>query len=510
MRGFCIALFVLASVVSAGAAEKPNIIVIMADDLGYGDVSCNGSQTIATPHIDQLAAGGLRFTSGYCSAATCTPTRYSFLTGTYAFRVKGTGVAPPNSPALIQPGTPTIASMLKQQGYSTAVIGKWHLGLGREAPDWNGKLTPGPLDVGFDHCLLLPTTNDRVPQVLVDDYRVRNLDPNDPLWVGDKQPSPDHPTGVSHRAELKMDWRVGHNGTIHNGISRIGYYTGGHKARFRDQDLADIWAEESNRWIECQQAKPFFLFLASHDIHVPRAPHERFVGKSGMGPRGDSIIEFDWCVGEIVKTLQRLGLSEKTLVVICSDNGPVLDDGYKDQAVESLGNHKPAGPFSGGKYTVLEGGTRTPFIVSWPGTIKPGTSDQVVCTIDLAASFAALTGATLPDDGFLDSINVIDALLGRPGAQGREYLLQQDNGGGKFGVRAGPWKLVHQEKKGAKAKNNAPDALYQVNEDPAEKNDVASAQPEELKRLRRWLDDAIANGRTRPAQRERNGNTNRR
>ena len=472
--------------------------MILADDLGYGDVSCNGSTTIATPNIDKLAAGGLRFTSGYCSASTCTPTRYSFLTGTYAFRVKGTGIAPPNAPALIRPGTPTIASVLQTQGYATAVIGKWHLGLGDDAPDWNGELKPGPLEIGFDHCLLLPTTNDRVPQVYVERHRVRDLDPADPLWVGNKPPSPDHPTGVSHRDELEMDWSHGHNGTIHNGISRIGFYTGGTKARFRDQDLADEWVRASDRWIADHKNEPFFLFFSAHDIHVPRTPHERFLGKSGMGPRGDAILEFDWCVGEVGKTLARLGLTEKTIVVVCSDNGPVLDDGYKDQAVERLGDHKPAGPYSGGKYTVLEGGTRTPFIVSWPGTVQPGVSDELVCTIDLAASFAALTGAAIPDDGFLDSTNVIDALLGRPGAKGREFLIQQNNGGGNYGLRAGGWKLVRQGGGRRQPKKPPTDALYHLTDDPGESKNLADTNPEELKRLRRILDNAIADGRTRP------------
>jgi arylsulfatase A len=496
MRIICFALLIMINVLGEAMAEKPNLIVIMADDLGYGDVSCNGSKTISTPNIDKLAAGGLRFTSGYCTASTCTPTRYSLLTGTYAFRVKGTGVAPPNAPALIQPGTPTIASMLQQQGYATAVIGKWHLGLGQNAPDWNGELKPGPLEIGFDHCLLLPTTNDRVPQVLVEDHRVRNLDPNDPLWVGNQQPTPDHPTGSSHRSELKMDWSVGHNGTIHNGISRIGYYTGGNSARFRDEDLGDEWVQEADRWIQFNKDRPFFLFFASHDIHVPRVPHERFLGASGMGPRGDSIVEFDWCVGEVMKTLDRLGLTEKTLVVVCSDNGPVLDDGYKDQAVELLGDHQPAGPFSGGKYSVFEGGTRTPFIVSWPGTIQPGTSDEIVCTIDLASSFASLTGAALPDNGFLDSFNVIDALLGRPGAKGRPHLIQQDNTGTKFGLRAGDWKLIRQVGKGPKA--TPKEALYHLADDPDEKHDLAQQQPEEMERLRELLNNALTSEGTRP------------
>ncbi|MFO0014000.1 MAG: sulfatase family protein [Planctomycetota bacterium] len=468
----------------------------MADDLGFGDISCNGSSTISTPNIDRLAREGIRFTSGYCSASTCTPTRFSFLTGTYAFREKGTGIAAPNAPAVIRPGTPTIASLLKQQGYATAVIGKWHLGLGDTEPDWNGDLQPGPLDIGFDHCLLLPTTNDRVPQVFVEDRRVRHLDPSDPLWVGNDKPTPDHPTGISHRSELKMDWNVGHNGTIHNGISRIGFYTGGKRARFRDEDLADEWIRASERWIESHRHERFFLFFASHDIHVPRAPHERFRGKSGQGPRGDSILEFDWSVGEILATLDRLGLAEKTLVVLCSDNGPVLDDGYQDQAVELLGNHQPSGPFRGGKYSVWEGGTRTPFIARWKGRIQPGTSTEMVCTIDLAASFASLTGAALPKNGFRDSVNVLGALLGEPGAAGRDHLVQQDNGGKRLGLRVGAWKLVRQPKGGNRARGADEgfiESLYNLDDDPAEQNDVAEKNPEHLQRLREILDQAIRN-----------------
>lgn len=493
-----IVLVLLASL--ASAAETPNIIVIMADDLGYGDVSCSGGR-VTTSNIDKLAAEGRRFTSGYCSASTCTPSRYSLLTGTYAFRVKGTGIAAPNAPAIIQPGTVTIASLLKRAGYSTAVIGKWHLGLGVGRPDWNGELKPGPLEIGFDNCLLLPTTNDRVPQVFVQGHRVRNLDPNDPLWVGDKQPAEDHPTGISHRQTLKMDWSHGHNGTIHNGISRIGFYTGGTRARFRDEDLADEWVRESNSWIEAHRASPFFLFFAAHDIHVPRIAHERFQGKSGMGPRGDCILEFDWCVGELMKTLDRLSLAEKTLIVVCSDNGPVLDDGYQDDAVEKLGPHLPAGPYRGGKYSVFEGGTRTPFITRWKGRITPGVSDQIVCTIDLASSLAALTGQLLPNDACLDSFNVLGALLGKPQAQGRDHLLQQDNGSGNFGFREGTWKLVRQAaKKPARAagKQAAPqDQLFDLSKDAGEKKDVSGQNPEVLARLQTRLEAVIKSGRSR-------------
>ncbi len=484
-----------------GATETPNIIVIMADDLGYGDVSCYGATELETPRIDQLAKEGMRFTSGYCSASTCTPTRFSMLTGTYAFRQEGTGIASPNNPAIIQPGTETVASLLGKAGYKTAVIGKWHLGLGGPGgPDWNGDLNPGPLEIGFDHCFLLPTTNDRVPQVYVEDHRVLNLDPADPLWVGTKKPNPEHPTGETHRDTLKMDWSHGHNATIHNGISRIGFYTGGHAARFRDEDLADKWVEQSVKWMTEHKDAPFFLFFASHDIHVPRMPHERFHGKSGLGFRGDAILELDWQVGALIDAVEDLGLTDNTLIVFCSDNGPVLDDGYKDGAVEMLGDHEPSGPFSGGKYSVLEGGTRTPFITRWPGKIPVGVSEEIVCTIDFPASFAAMTGQPLPEDACLDSFNVLDALLGKPDAQGRKDLVQQDNGKrGNFGYRDGDWKLVRQGKtKASKAQAAAePVNLYNLAEDPGETTNLLDKHPDIAKKMSAQLDSYIEAGRTR-------------
>ena len=499
--------FLLAFTTLSNATEKPNIIVIMADDLGYGDVSCYGATSIQTPAIDRLANEGVRFTSGYCSASTCTPTRFSLLTGTYAFRQKGTGIAPPNGPSIIRPGTETLPAILKRAGYATAVIGKWHLGLGETAPDWNGELKPGPLDIGFDHCYLLPTTNDRVPQVFVEDRRVKNLVPEDPLWVGSEKPSEDHPTGITHRRTLKMDWTHGHNQTIHNGISRIGFYTGGNKARFRDEDLADQWVSESNRWIEANRERPFFLYFASQDIHVPRIAHERFQGKSKLGPRGDCILQLDWCVGELTKTIERLGLSQNTLIVFCSDNGPVLDDGYKDDAVEKLGTHEPAGPFRGGKYSVWEGGTRTPLITRWLGKISPKVSNEVVCTIDLAHSFATLTGQELTRTACLDSMNLLDAFMGKEGAQGRNHLLQQDNGSGNFGLRVGDWKLVRLKQRGKSQavvsikEQSMPigqHSLFHLTKDPGEQMDVSKENPEVVQRMTEMLDTIVNDGRSRP------------
>ncbi|MEM7785496.1 MAG: arylsulfatase [Planctomycetota bacterium] len=504
---FLSALLVLAHHPLLGQ-EKPNIIVIMADDLGFGDVSCYGADSFSTPNIDRLASEGIRFTSGYCSASTCTPTRYSMLTGNYAFRTDGTGIAPPMAPAIIKPGTETVASILKKAGYSTGVIGKWHLGLGGPSgPDWTNELKPGPIEIGFDTCFLLPTTNDRVPQVYVHDHRVPNLDPTDPLWVGRKKPSEDHRTGLTHRESLKMDWSHGHNATIHNGISRIGFYTGGHAARFRDEDLADKWVEKSVQFIEQNKDNPFFLFFSSHDIHVPRMPHERFQGKTKLGFRGDSIIQLDWCVGELMKTLDRLNLSDNTMVVFCSDNGPVMDDGYQDGALEMLGSHRAGGPYTGGKYSVYEGGTRTPFITRWPGKIKPGVSDEVVCTIDFAHSFATMTGQKLEFNACVDSLDVSQALLGIPNAKGRDHLVQQDNGkSGTWGLRVGNWKLHRCDKN--KHRNVVVEQklanvdvpryqLFDLANDPAEKNNVLESNQEVGKKLIAQLEKIIADGRTR-------------
>ncbi|AMV31046.1 Arylsulfatase [Pirellula sp. SH-Sr6A] len=493
------------------AVSRPNVVVIMADDLGYGDLSCYGAKSIETPHIDSLAHSGIRFTSGYCSASTCTPTRYSLLTGTFAFRQKGTGVAPPDSPALVQPGALTLPSIFQKGGYKTAVIGKWHLGLGPNAgaepgPQWNGEINPSPNHIGFDHSFILPTTNDRVPQVYVRNSHVVNLDPKDPLWIGSKKPSEDHPTGVTHRSTLRMDWSHGHNQTIHNGIGRIGFYTGGIRARFRDEDLADAWAKENQEWIASVGEQPFFLFFASHDIHVPRMVHERFQGKSGLGPRGDAILELDWNVGQLLSTLEKLDKRDNTIVIFCSDNGPVLDDGYKDDAIEKLGDHKPAGPFLGGKYNVCEGGTRTPFLVSWPSQVpKRVVSDALVTTTDFAASFAAMLDIPLPNDACLDSQNVLDALLGKEGAKGRDWVLQQDNGSsGNFGLRSGKWKLMrHASGKATNVhlrlvpSNMKRLQLFDLESDPGESKDLSEQHPDRTQQLDQKLTEIIQAGRSR-------------
>lgn len=406
----------------------PNIVLIYADDVGYGDVSSYGATGVKTPNIDRLASEGLRFTDAHCSAATCTPSRYAMLTGSYAFRRKNSSVRSGAAKMIIDPGAETLPARLRTAGFATGVVGKWHLGLGAGNIDWNGLISPGPGEVGFDYHFLIPATGDRVPCVYVEQGRVVDHDRGDPIEVSYGKRIGNLPTGKQRPDLLKQNWSHGHNATIVNGISRIGYMTGGEKARWIDEDMADVLTTKATAFIESHRKRPFFLYFATHDIHVPRVPHSRFVGATDMGPRGDAIAQLDWCVGEILDTLDRLGIADNTLVLFSSDNGPVLDDGYQDQAVERLGQHQPSGEFRAGKYSKFEGGTRVPLLVRWPGKILAGsTSDALVGQIDFPATLCTLVGAVVPAGAFLDSRDQGDALIGKDPI-GRPHLVHEAKG----------------------------------------------------------------------------------
>jgi arylsulfatase A-like enzyme len=500
-RALGILSVVSSQLVVAQANEKTNVVIIYADDLGYGDVSCYGATRINTPNIDRLSKQGLRFTNAHCTSATSTPSRYSLLTGEYAWRKKGTGVATGDASTIIRPGRTTLATVMQNAGYKTAVVGKWHLGLGAEGgADWNGEIKPGPMDIGFDYNFIIPATGDRVPCVFVENRKVVNLNPDDPIKVSYNEPILVEPTGKDHPELLKMKPSHGHDMTIVNGISRIGYMSGGKSALWVDEDIADVITGKAVKFIEQNRDNPFFLYFSTHDIHVPRVPNQRFVGKSGMGPRGDAILEFDWSVGEIMKTIDNLNLSQKTIIIVTSDNGPVVDDGYKDQAVELLNGHKPAGPLRGGKYSLFDGGTRVVFIAKWTGKIEPGISNALFSQIDIIASLASFTGQQLNNDDAPDSFNLINTLLGKS-KTGREWLVEHS---GRLTLLKGEWKYI-EPGPGAKLNvntntetGNDPDPqLYNLKTDIGEKNNVARQNPAIVKELTELLQKIRNQGRTR-------------
>ena len=481
-------------------AKRPNIVLIYADDVGYGDLSSYGAELIQTPELDKLAENGLRFTDAYCTAATCTPSRYSLLTGSYAFRQPGATVLPGDASLVVEPGSPTMPALLQQAGYTTSIVGKWHLGLGDGDVDWNETIKPGPLEVGFDESFIIPATNDRVPCVYVKGHEVYGLsEEDDPLRISYDEPIGGLPTGHSHPEKLRYPADDQHSGTIVANISRIGYMDGGQSAWWDDEDMALVLAERAQDFIEAEQDGPFFLYLSMHENHVPRAPHEKFVGESETGLRGDAVVELDWVVGQVMEKLDELDLREETLVIFTSDNGPVFFDGYEDGALEHHEGHRPSGPYRGGKYQAFEGGTRMPFIAYWPGEIEPGVSSALFSQVDLLATLAALTGVDLPEDAGPDSRNLLPALLGRSGT-GREYLVQQSNDG--LGLRKGPWKYIEPGGRAGWAHNrhslgdtalSSPQLtegayLFNLDDDPGETNDLSEEYPDKLEEMKELLE----------------------
>jgi arylsulfatase A-like enzyme len=470
--------------------QRPNIVIIYADDLGWGDLGCYGATRVKTPNLDRMAASGIRFTDAHSSAATCTPSRFSLLTGMYAFRNQRARVLPGDAPLLIEPGSTTLPAILREQGYKTGAVGKWHLGLGEGHVDWNIEIKPGPREIGFDYSFLIPATGDRVPTVYVENQRVAGLDPKDPIRVSYTDPVGDEPTGRANPDQLKVKPSHGHDFTIVNGISRIGYMTGGKSARWTDETIADTITAKAVDFIEKNRTGPFFLYFCTHDIHVPRVPHKRFAGRTPMGPRGDAIAELDWTAGQILDALDRTGLAENTLVIFTSDNGPVVDDGYQDQAVARLGDHKPAGPYRGGKYSNFEAGTRVPFLTRWPQRIRPGVSGALISQVDLTASLASLTGCKLPPGSAPDSVDVLPALMGRSHS-GRDSLVQQAS---SLSLRAGKWKYITPSKGPAvnanvaiETGNNAEPQLYDLVTDPGERKNLAAQFPERVREMAAML-----------------------
>ena len=486
--------------------DKPSIIFILADDMGYADLSSYGAKKIKTPNIDRLAKEGILFTDAHTECSTCTPTRYGLLTGRYCFRtwLKYSALST-SAPLLIEEDRVTVASFLKSAGYSTSIVGKWHLGYGREegfeddrgntppnywetrgsGPNWNGELKPGPLEVGFDYSYVIPVANSFPPYVIVENH---------------------------HVAGLRADSPIGKLESKNNGKME-----GGEGARWKDEELVDMLTSKAASQLEgfAREEKPFFLLYTPHQPHWPHRPNARFKGTSQVGAYGDVIQELDWSVGEILKTLDRLGLSDNTLIGFSSDNGP-------DGAGHPRHGHWPRGRvMRGGKGGLMEGSHRVPFLARWPGRIKPGTrSAETISLTDMLATFAAIIGKELPSGAGPDSYNVLPALLGKKLPDPDRPLVMLSGGIGALSIRAGKWKLIDGQgncgyahfvsgKPKALFANgkpmpgpnpgDPPAQLYNLKEDLGETNNLYTQHPEVVYRLKAGLEKIRADENYNPS-----------
>ncbi len=453
-----------ASPVSATQPRKPNIIVILGDDVGYGDVGCYGATKVKTPNVDRLASEGVRFLDAHTPSAMCSPTRYGLLTGRYAWRGRlKRWFCMPNDPLLIERDRPTVASLLSAAGYRTGYVGKWHLGFGTTCPDWTGTLAPGPLEVGFDYYFGVPVSNNSAPFVYVENHRVVDA----PEAIARQGGA----TTSRHTSPLKR----------------------------KPDHIALTQTAKAVQFIERNRAGPFFLVLATCNVHIPLIPHRRFRGTSQAGTYGDFLQEFDWTVGQVTETLDRLALTEHTVLIVTSDNG-AMRFGTKY-------GHRSCGALRGQKSDIWEGGHRVPFVARWPGRIKGGTiSREVICLTDLMATAAAIVGLDVPDGAGEDSYNVLPALLGERRDEPIREATVHHSGAGMFAIRQGRWKLVLGRGSGGISSPRwfTPPAdqpqgqLYDLVEDPSEQANLWAQQPQVVGRLTKLLDRYRKDGRSRP------------
>ena len=413
-------------------SKKPNVVLIFADDVGYGDLGCYGATRLKTPNIDKLAREGKRFTDAHSASAVCTPSRYALLTGEYPLRANGGkgvwGPAPITSGLIIDTEKLTIADVFKNKGYATAVLGKWHLGFGKGVNNWQEPLRPGPQDLGFDYYFGVPVVNSAPPYVFVENDRIVGGDPSDPLvYLGRGQheeatPITEIPPEASQRTPNRFKGAVE-----------------AHK-KYNDYTVGTVLARKAVDWITANKQKPFFLYLATTHIHHPFTPGKRFQGTSQADLYGDFIHELDWMVGEVTQCLKKQGLSENTLVIFTSDNGGMMNLGGRN-AVKA--GHLINGDLLGFKFGVWEGGHRVPFIARWPGKIEPGTeSSQLICNVDMLATFMALTGQNPETLQGKDSVNVLPALLDNPKGSIRKKLLLAPRSERHLSIRKGKWMYI--------------------------------------------------------------------
>lgn len=426
LLAICSILFIAQTVLLAAdkASELPNIVVILADDVGYGDLGCYGNVHVPTPNLDRLAVEGRRFTDAHSASSVCTPSRFALLTGEYPCRQNLWGPAISETPLLIDPSRTTIASLLASRGYATACIGKWHLGFGsrnqggRSGPDWNGELTPGPLELGFDHYFGLPIVNSCPPYVWVKDRRVAGLDPTDPITPGGAQYAEPFPE---------------------KGLGKIGGGRAAHEA-YRDREAGAVLVARSQEWMRAHRNGPFFLYLATTHIHHPFTPADRFIGSTSIGRYGDFLAELDWMVGKLLDEVDELGLRNNTLIIFSSDNGGMLNQGGQDAW---KAGHRMNGDLLGFKFDAWEGGHRIPFIARWPTKIPAGTSsNQLICLVDLLPTFASLTATPLPPGAGPDGVDILPALVGDPPSPLREELVISPSSPKHLSIRSGRWMYI--------------------------------------------------------------------
>ena len=468
--------------------QKPNILLIVADDLGLGDVSCYGSTTISTPNIDGLARDGLLMQRAYATSSTSTPSRFGLFTGMYPWRNPDAKILPGDAPLLIDPETPTLPKMMQDCGYATGAVGKWHLGMGYGKLDWNKEISPSANTVGFDFTNVIPATVDRVPTVYVENGLVQGLDPDDPILVDYNENFPGEPTAITNPEMMTMRWDHGHQGTIVNGIPRIGFMKGGKAARWKDDTMAEYFLGKVKSFMVNHKDEPFFLYYGLHQPHVPRTSGAAFVGKSGLGPRGDVVLEADWCVGQAIACLDSLGILDNTIVIFTSDNGAVLQDGYQDLAKELAEEkgHDPDNGLRGGKYSLYDAGTHIPMVIYWKGHINPASSNAYFCQMDLFATIGEYLKGQVPEG--IDSEPLVDVLLGKALTGGREVQVLEAQG--MLALRHGDYVYIpsytgpNYNLTGIELGRNDHETLWNLADDPTQRKDLSEEMPEMLEKMR--------------------------
>ena len=487
----------LAPALEAAEPLRPNIVYILADDLGYGDVQAFNPETgkIKTPHLDRLARQGMMFRDAHSGSAVCSPTRYGLLTGRYSWRTKmQSGVLNGFSPPLIAPHRLTVPALLKQHGYKTACVGKWHLGMNwPKTPDsvfdaesktvpaisdiaWTESIQNGPRTVGFDYYYGISASLDMPPYVFIENDRVTVVPTTEKKWV-----------------------RSGPAATDFEAIDVLPVLTA--------KAIAQIDANA----VDAKAGKPFFLYVPLASPHTPVLPTKEWLGKSGLGDYADFVMQTDAAIGEVMAQLDRYQLTENTLVIVTSDNG-FAPPGDPKSVLRNSG-HRPSGPFRGSKADIWEGGHRVPFIARWPAKIRPGSrSDRTICHTDLMATCADLLQVRIPDDAGEDSVSFLPALLGDSNAENRSSIVNHSSTG-RFAIRQGKWKLEFCPGSGGWAapkdetaikENLPPVQLYDLESDAGETKNLYAEYPDIVNRLRSRLETEISNGRSTPGSKQPN------